>query len=205
MRKAVQSEQPPTPQASSEMRAFVRSHRGWKRALCCVACLIAILAAVHGGACPPDECVGEGKAQGQGSLEAVFPGLELVRCLFREGRLVARYQGELTVLHSGDRLEDADLEVAEANGDRIVLQRIETRTSASGIALPKALVVLSRIPDGRVSIRAYSSESPDGAGSFLFPQGATASATALGKGLSTESEIPESSPGAATEDNEAED
>jgi len=170
-----------------------------------VACLIAILAAVHGGACPPDERAGEGKAQGQGSLEAVFPGLELVRCLFREERLVVRFQGELRVLHSGDRLADAGLEVSEAEGDRIVLKTIETRSLASGVTLPMALVVISRNPDGQVRIRAYSSEPTDGASPFLIPQSATTSATGLRKGLGTESATPEHSSGAAIEENEAED
>ena len=186
MRNEAHSYQPARTPFSTEKKTGPRPHRAWKSAMWRLVCLFTMLAPAYIGAYAADAHEGEGGIQGKSSLETIFPELELVRCLFREERLVVRYRGELRVLHSGDQLPDAGLNVVEAKNDRIVLQTVETNTLPSGIALPKAMVVLSRGPDGQVSIQAFSSEPPDGATPFVSPQSAAASATTPRKGSGTE-------------------
>ena len=209
MRNRAHSFQSTVIRLSKEKKTDAGPHLAWKSViyrLFCFLCFSTILATAFTGAHAANLRQGDGGIQGERSLGKVFPGLELVRCLFLEGRLVVRFKGELTVLHSGDQLPEAGLMFVKASDDRIVLQTIETDSLPSGISLPKAIVVLSRGPDGFAKIQTYRSEPPDEAKPLLVPQSATASAaTALnGPGAEAIFHGPSSS-GVETESQEAKD
>ncbi len=168
--------------------------------------LFMCLMGVHLGVFPADCHEDHGDAQGKPSLDSVFSELELVRCVFREGRLVVRYQGELKILHFGDELQDAGLKVVEAKDDWIVLHTIETRSLPSGPTLPKAMVILSPGPEGKVRIQTFSSEPPDGETAFDAPQSEATIGPAFPKGSGSKPLAPEPpAPGSTTEARQAED
>lgn len=137
--------------------------------------MISVLAVVCLGSSPADCTQGEGSSLIGSPLELVFPEVELVRCVFSEGRLVVQHHGQLKVLRAGDRLTDAGLMVLDANRQRITLQSTETRVLPDGQAVPKAMVILSRGEDGGLSARIFRSENPKGTVDFSFPNGRTGS------------------------------
>jgi urease accessory protein UreE len=55
------------------------------------------------------------------NLGDALGSIEVVRCHFAEGRIVIRFGDGLHVLHEGDRLETANLNVVEINADSATL------------------------------------------------------------------------------------
>ncbi len=138
--------------------------------LCLVLILTALLPAVFAVA-------GSREDGPQQSVESLFHGSRLVRCLFQEKRLVLSLGGELHVLHAGESLPKAGMKLREANEAQIVLETLETRQLPSGISVPKAIVVLSPGEDGEVRTRIFSSDSGEPARVNLLPQSGSGSVT----------------------------
>ncbi|RLE22785.1 MAG: hypothetical protein DRJ65_13180 [Acidobacteria bacterium] len=143
--------------------------------------LVAASAAVGAEPDPTSE-VGKGM-QEESTLSKAFPGLEVVRCVFDEERLVVRYHGELTVLHPGETLADAGLKFADANGDRIILESVETKTGPSGVGLPKEIVVLSKDAEGLIGVKVYNFDPPDEGMQMGVPHGVVESAVIPSRGV----------------------
>ena len=133
--------------------------------------IASILSVVCLGSSSADCNEGRGDSLVGSSLESVFSGVEMVRCVFSEERLVVQHRGQLKVLREGDRLPDAGLMVIDAGGDRIVVQTIETRLLSNGHVVPKAMVILSRSKDGVVETRVFRSEIPKEITGFAAPRG----------------------------------
>lgn len=96
------------------------------------------------------------------SFPTVFEGVEVVRCLFSEQRVVVRSSRELIVLHPGDELPDADLRLSHADGTRLIFETITATVTPSGVRKPSAIVVLSRSEDGEVTTRVFRAQPPPG-------------------------------------------
>lgn len=94
------------------------------------------------------------------TFSSVFKGVKLVRCLFLEQRVVVRSAKGLTVLHPGDELPEAGLRLRDADATHIMFETIATRTMASGVSLPEAIVVLSPAEDGGVTARIFRATPP---------------------------------------------
>ncbi len=133
--------------------------------------MISIVSVVSLGSSLADCSQGGNDSLTGNPLESIFSGVELVRCVFSEGRLVVRHQGRLEVLGAGDRLINAGLLVVDANKDRIVLQSTESRVLLDGQAVPDAMVILSRGEGGGLSVRIFTSEAPKGTTGFALPSG----------------------------------
>lgn len=99
---------------------------------------------------------------GRDSFPTVFEGVEVVRCLFSEQRVVVRSSRELIVLHPGDELPDADLRLSHADGTRLIFETITATVTPSGVRKPSAIVVLSRSEDGEVTTRVFRAQPPPG-------------------------------------------
>jgi len=87
----------------------------------------------------------------------------IVRCLFREGRLVLRYQGKLFVLRQGDTLPGSHLVVKDVNSEQMVLQEGTTIRKSGGktVAVPTTIVIISQQASGKPEVRVFSDSAGD--------------------------------------------
>jgi len=88
----------------------------------------------------------------------------VVRCLFREHRLVLRYSGKLFVLHEGDVLPDSDLRVESFAETRVVLSgRPVIRGGGEHPApVPDSLVIINLERSGKLRVDRFSAQPEPG-------------------------------------------
>ncbi|MCP4655850.1 MAG: hypothetical protein GY856_10575 [bacterium] len=106
------------------------------------------------GTADPDE-------SGPLTLGASLPEYEVVRCMFREGRMVVRYHGKLVVLRPGDSLPDSTAQVVEINDRRAVITQNVTMTRSShqetAVMVPERMLIITPGDQGRLELQEMTS------------------------------------------------
>ena len=105
---------------------------------------------------------GDGTAQTIAKPDDPLEGYAIVRCLFREGRLVVRREGKMTILRQGDRLPDSSLVVTSITNTQAVLEagKEVRRSGDKAVLVPMTMVIITEGPGGRPEMKVFRSSPP---------------------------------------------
>ncbi len=96
------------------------------------------------------------------TLSSLFPGLEVARCMFPQGKLVLSSGEDLLVLRRGDAVPgEPGLRVLEITDRHAVLIQGAKGTGPSDtLAIPERLVKIEKSLDGEVTVTVMSAHMP---------------------------------------------
>lgn len=89
--------------------------------------------------------------------ESPLPGLEIVRFLGAEGKVVAKHSGKFLVLRQGDQLPANLGQVTELLETRMVVTSGQQVATETGASVPERIVIIELDANGKISATAFQS------------------------------------------------